>query len=416
MIDILIQNVSLRNAQRVDLAITGNAFSACAPAHTITEPAQTVIDGSNYVVLPPFYNTHNHLAMSLLRGVDDELPLMDWLNRCIWPIEQRLTPEITYAGSRLAILELIKSGCVAFNDMYFYQDATARAAVELGVRGRIGLLSMAGGMERVRNDALLAMRPDLPTRIQLSYTPHAVYTTTPDILKDIARKSQELDIPVHTHASESTIEVENCLKAYGKTPIELLHACGILGSRTILAHVCHPTAHDISLLTETGTTISHCPCSNQKLASGTLPYAKLLSEGVKITVGTDGAASNNGLSMIAETKAAALSAKAQAGAPEALHLNTLYDQVTCEAADALGFTGCGRIAVGAPADCILVNLNTIPFAGGGDIVSNFIYAADTSVIDTVICDGRILMRNGIVPEENAILEDARQAARLLRLS
>ncbi len=414
MIDMLIQSATLASGESVDIAITGSLITAIAPARTIQDDTHQVIDGRAFYAFPPFYNTHTHLAMTLLRGVDDSLPLMDWLNTCIWPIENSLTPAITYAGSRLAFLEMIKSGCVAFNDMYFYQDQTLHAAQEMGLRGRIGLLSMAGGMNRVRNDALLAEVPQQDGLIRLSYMPHAVYTTTPDLLKEIVSKSHDLGVPIHTHASESAAEVENCLKQYGMTPIALLEACGALSPTTILAHVCHPTDADIEILAKHQVTVAHCPCSNQKLASGTLPYAKLSQAGIRITVGTDGAASNDSLNMIAETKATALSAKAQAATPTAINIHSLYRQVTREAAVALGFDNAGELKVGRDADLILVSRRAIPFVTGGDVISNLIYAATPEVVDTVICAGRILMQDRRVPHEDEILDQAQAVAQAIR--
>ena len=337
MFDLILSNALLRG-RRVDVAVRGAAFAAVEPAGALAHAeARARRDCSRFLLRPPFYNTHTHQAMTLLRGIDDDCALMDWLTREIWPREARLTPDAVHAGTRLAILEGLRSGCVAFNDMYFHQPAVIRAAVEMGVRARVGLMFMDQVSDHIENDA-------------------------------------------------------------------------------VLAHCCHATEADLALIADRGCFVAHCPQSNQKLASGVFPWAKAAAAGVRVTVGTDGAASNNGLSMIAEAKAAALSAKLGAGAPDALRFADLDRAVTETAAEALGFPNAGRIAPGADADFILVDLDTPAFAGGGDPDANFIYAADSACVDTVACAGRLLLegRTLLVADEAALLADARAASETLR--
>lgn len=415
MVDLIVQHVLL-HGKRVDVAVSENRFCAVESAGTLTDlPARERIDGRNFLLRPPFYNTHTHQPMTLLRGIDDNCSLMDWLQQVIWPLEKRLTPEDVYAGTRLAILEGIHAGCVAFNDMYCGQTAVVRAAREMGVRARVGVVVQSEGASIFENDALLAMREELPPEIGISFAPHALYTTTPEILREMVKQAQALDLPIHMHAAESLTETAYAKEHFGfDSPIAYLAACGVLGNKTILAHCCHLSASDWDLLAERGVTVAHCPESNRKLASGTFSWEAARRAGVRVTVGTDGAASNNGLSMIGETKSAALTAKSAAGRPDALPFAELDRAVTQDAAAALGFDGCGRIEPGAPADLILVNLNRSIFAGGGDADANFIYAGDSSCVDTVMCAGRFLMRDGIVPGESEILDAARAAATRLR--
>ncbi len=415
MVDILIRNV-LHKGQRLDVACRDKRFVAIEPAGTLQAEAGAVeIDGRDFLLRPPFYNTHTHHAMTLLRGIDDDCALMDWLTRCIWPREARLTPEAVELGTRLAIVEGLHSGCVAFNDMYFHQPAILRAAEALGVRACVGLMVMDQVSDHIENAATLALRDTLPDTLSLTLAPHSLYTTSPELLKQSVRDAVTLGARLHVHSAETLAECAIARERFGaETPIQYLDSCGILRPGTILAHCCHVTDHDLDLMAARGVVVAHCPQSNQKLASGTFPWARAKAAGVTITIGTDGAASNNSLSMIAETKAAALSAKLGAGAPDAVSLAEVDRAATEVAAAALGFPNAGKIAVGADADFILVNLNTPAFAGGGDADANFIYAADSASVDTVACAGRILMQGGKVPGEAELFAAAREAARRLQ--
>ncbi len=409
--DTLILNVFYRG-MHVDVAIKDGRFTAIEPVGTLQNiAARERIDGTGMLLRAPFYNTHTHHAMTLLRGIDDDCPLMEWLTQCIWPREAKLTPELVELGTKLAIMEGLHSGCVAFNDMYFHQPAIVRAAIEMGVRARVGVMLMNQVSDHIENDALLAMRETLPSTIGLTVAPHALYTTTPDILKAAAQQAEALGIPIHTHAAETLAEVTIAKERFGvESPITYLDACGLLKPGTILAHCCHISDADLALMAEREVIVAHCPQSNQKLASGVFPWAKAAAAGVRITVGTDGAASNNGLSMIAETKAAALSAKLSAGAPHHLRFSDLDRAVTETAAEALGFKHAGRIAVGADADALLIDLNN-PIFTVGDPDANFIYASDSACVDTVLCAGKILMRNKRIPGETELIERVRTVAK-----
>lgn len=413
--DLLIRNVLLRH-QRVDVAIKGERFTAVVPAGTIApESVHRVIEGHSFLIRPPFYNTHTHHAMTLLRGSGEDLPLMAWLQERIWPQEARLTPELVAAGTRLAIVESLHSGCVAFNDMYFHQPAILRTAIEMGVRARVGLMVMNQVSEHIENEAALEMLPDLPPTVQLSLAPHALYTTTPEQLRHVAREADRLGLPIHLHAAETRTECAIAQARFNAaTPIAYLEQCGLLRPGTILAHCCHVTDEDLARMAARGVIVAHCPQSNQKLGSGIFPWVRAAKAGVAITVGTDGAASNNSLSMIAETKAAALSAKLGAASPEEVPLAQIDAAVTQIAACALGFPEAGQIAEGKAADCLLIDLNAPAFAAGNNPDADFLYAGDTSCVDTVICAGRILMQGKIIPGEAEIVAAAREAARKLR--
>ncbi len=413
MYDTLLLNAT-HKGRTVDVAIRDGRFVAIEPAGTLREAtATTILDGTHKLLRAPFYNTHTHHAMTLLRGIDDDCPLMQWLTECIWPREAKLTAELVNLGTKLAIVESIRSGCVGFNDMYFHQPAIVAAATELGVRARVGVMLMNQVSDQIKNDELLALaREGLPPTIGLTIAPHALYTTTPDILKAAARQAEALGVPIHTHAAETVVEAAIAKEQFGfESPIAYLDACGLLKPGTLLAHCCHVSDEDLALMAQREVIVAHCPQSNQKLASGTFNWSKALAAGVRVTVGTDGAASNNGLSMIAEAKAAALQAKLSAGAPNALPFAELDRAVTETAAAALGFPNAGKIAVGAEADFILVDLDRTTFAVG-EPDANFIYAGDTSCVDTVYCAGRCLMQGGIIPVEAELLAQVRAAKSL----
>ncbi len=406
--DLLLRNALFRGEQ-VDVAIKAGRFVAIEPAGTLaTTAARETIDATGKLLRSPFYNTHTHHAMTLFRGIGDDAPLMEWLTRHIWPREAKLTPELVYLGTQLAILESLHSGCVAFNDMYFHQPSIIRAARELGVRARVGVMLMDQVSDHIENEALLALREELPSTLGLTLAPHALYTTTPEILRAAAQQAEALGIPIHIHAAETLAEVAIAKERFGfDSPIAYLDACGLLRPGTILAHCCHVDDRDLACMAEREVIVAHCPQSNQKLASGTFPWAKAAAAGVRITVGTDGAASNNGLSMITETKAAALSAKLSSGEPHRIPFAEIDRAVTETAATALGFANAGKIQVGADADALLIDLNA-PLFLTGDPDTNFIYAGDSACVDTVLCAGKILMRNKHIPGEEAILAAARQ--------
>ncbi|MBQ9694360.1 MAG: amidohydrolase [Kiritimatiellae bacterium] len=415
MFDLLIQDV-LWQGQRVDVAITGDIFAAIEPAGTLAHcSAKRRIEGRHFLLRPPFYNTHTHHAMTLLRGAGEDLPLMAWLNERIWPREARLTADAVAAGTRLAIVESLHTGCVAFNDMYFHQPAILAAAQEMGVRACVGLMFMDQVSDHIENEATLALREGLPKTLALSLAPHALYTTTPEQLQEIAHLSDTLGLPIHVHAAETQTECHIAQTRFNApSPIAYLDRCGVLKPGTILAHCCHLSEEDLATMAARGVVVAHCPQSNQKLGSGVFPWVKAREAGIPVTIGTDGAASNNSLSMIAEVKAAALSAKLGAPSPESVTLSEVDAAATRLAAQALGFTNAGEIAPGRDADCLLVDLRLPAFAAGNNPDADFIYAADSACVDTVICAGRIVMEGKVVPGEAEILAKARAAATILR--
>ena len=412
---IKIEQVQLNN-EIVDVAIRGNMIAGIAPA--ISGSFDTVIDGSNKLLMPPFYNGHCHAAMTLLRGIADNLELFEWLNNYIWPIEDKLTPQDIYIGSKLAMLEMIKSGTVFFNDMYFSPSETVRAAEEMGIRAAVGMIyidTTAPGkrnMYMLDNQRLWEQRADFSELITLTLAPHAIYTVHEDSLREIAERSERENLPVHIHLSETLREVEDCLKMHNATPVEYLDKLGLLTERTVAAHAVHLSKKDMDILAERKVTVVYNPCSNYKLSSGRFHFRSLADRGVRIAFGTDGAASNDSLSMFDEMKFGALGAKNEQNSPVACSAGEIFECATRNGAEAFNING-GIIQGGKVADLMLIDLDTPMMVADHNPVSNLVYAGDASCVSTVICNGRILMHERIVPGEKEIIAEARCTAKEL---
>lgn len=399
---LLIKNV-LHEGKETNILIEGNRFKSLqADGQT---QASTVIDAKGMAILPAFYNTHTHAAMSLLRGYADDMALEEWLTNHIWPFEARLTVEDLYLGMRLAILEMIKSGTVFFNDMYFGIDESVRVVKEMGIRASIGATVLGNHPRAIREDRYHIIREWVdPTngRICLTPAPHAVYTVEEKSLRSSAELARETHTCWHIHLSETRTEVENCVKAHGMTPVRYLNSLGVLGPNVIAAHVVHVDDEEIQILKDNGVTIAHNPCSNMKLASGVFPYRKMMDAGIKITLGTDGNSSNNNLDMRESMKIAALLAKVSTGDPAILPAQEILNWATVNGAQAFGIDA-GVIAEGKLADALLVNMDNERMVPCHNIVSNWVYSADSSCIDTVICDGKIIMQGHHVDGEEEII-------------
>ena len=389
---LLIKDVRLDD-RITDILIADGCFKSLeAPAGTV---ADKVIDASGMAILPPFYNTHTHAAMTLLRGYADDMPLHKWLQEYIWPYEDKLTPQDIREGSRLAVREMIKTGTVFFSDMYFDIEETVDVVRESGMRAAIGVTFVESHSKSQQAEKLELLKHWTdPTggRITLTVAPHAVYTVGPDLLVRCADTARSLGLKLHIHLCETRKEVDDCLAERGMTPVRYLDSLGFLGPDVIAAHVVHVDPEEAAILAERGVTISHCPCSNLKLASGFFPYKLLKEAGCRITLGTDGASSNNNLDMREEMKFAALVSKACSGNPEVMPAAEAMDMACRHGAEAFGINA-GVIAEGKLADAILVDLSDVRMQPCHHLLSNWVYAAGSSCIDTVICDGNILMEH-----------------------
>ena len=396
------------NGKAVDIAVADGRIASIAPA------AET--GAATRPVVPAFYNCHTHLAMNLLRGFADDLELMPWLQEHIWPAEAHLTDEIVYHGTRLAILEMIHSGTVFANDMYWHAPAVARAAEEMGIRCAVSMQTIeTGGPGRndpkniAANKALEGLPRDASARVFATLAPHAIYTVCGDTLKAIADRARAEDTFIHVHVAETLFEVETCRKEHGGlTPVAYLNGLGLLGPKTIMAHCVHLTDDDVKIIADTGAVIVENQQSNMKLVSGLFPYRR--TEGCRVILGTDGASSNNSLSMFAEMKAAALCAKIESGDPTCAPAAEVFRRATRGGAQAFGLEA-GEIREGAAADFIVLDPDAVQLVPGFNCASDLVYAAEPACVDTVVCAGRVLMEGGVVPGEKEIVAEARKAAR-----
>lgn len=385
---ILIRDVLLDSRRCNVLVRDGRFLDLDAPAET---PADKVIDASGLAMLPAFYNTHNHAAMTLMRGYADDMPLEKWLQEYVWPFEDKLTAEDIRRGSEIAAAEMTASGSVFFSDMYFDIEETVKVVEESGMRAAIGITVMENHSKSVEEQKMQYVRDwKDPTggRIQLVMAPHSVYTVGPEKLRRSAAFARKNGLRIHIHVSETRTEVENCIRDHGTTPVRYLDSLGVLGPDVIAAHCVHVDAEEWKILASRGVTVAHCPCSNMKLGSGRFPYELAIESGCRITLGTDGVSSNNNLDMGEEMKFAALLAKVN-GDPSLLPATEVFRWATVNGARAFGIDA-GEISKGKLADAVLVDLGRSCMQPCHNLVSNYVYSADTSVLRYVMCNGRVV--------------------------
>ncbi|MBR0083980.1 MAG: amidohydrolase [Bacteroidales bacterium] len=351
--------------------------------------AARVIDAEGLAILPAFYNTHTHAAMTLMRGYGDDRPLHEWLEQWVWPYEDSLGAKDIRRGSEIAIREMISTGTVFFNDMYFFIDETIDLVKASGMRAAIGVTLMDNHPKALRDEKSALVRAWKDSeRLLLTVAPHSVYTASKDTLQEAAKLARENGRKIHIHISETAKEVKECLAKTGMTPVRYLDSLGLLGPDVIAAHCVHVDKEEWDILAERGVTVSHCPCSNMKLGSGRFPYELAIASGARITLGTDGCSSNNNLDMREEMKTAALLAKVT-GDAALLSAPQVLKWATRNGAEAFGYDA-GEIARGRLADAILVDLGNPKMNPCHNLISNWVYAADSSCIKYVICNGKVL--------------------------
>lgn len=373
-----------------------------------------IVDCKSFAVLPAFYNGHNHAAMSLLRGYADDMELNKWLQDYIWPLEAKLCDKDIEIGSRLAVLEMIKSGTVFVSDMYWHREQMMKVVEEMGVRATVGVTisDMLIPPDRLEeNFEFLKNHTGESERIKLAVMPHSLYTNKENTIKRCVAISRSENYVIHTHLSETRAEVENCKKQYGCSPVEFWDRLGALDNRLIAAHCVHFSDVDFKLFADAHAHAVLNPCSNLKLNSGIPQVEKFLKSHINISLGTDGACSNNNLDMLEEMKFMALIAKVN-GTAETLPAEETLKMATVNVAHAYGIDG-GEIAEGKLADCLLVDLNNERMVPCHDLISNWVYAADSECINSVICNGKFIMKNRHIDGEEDILKDAETCARRL---
>lgn len=360
---------------------------------------------SQHILIPGLVNLHTHASMTLLRGLADDLPLMEWLQKHIWPAEQKhVSPQFVHDGTRLACAEMMRGGITCFNDMYFYPKAAAEAAQSMGMRASIGLITVDFPTQYAADadDYLakgLAVRDELRDQPLLSFclAPHAPYTVGDRNFSKALTIAEQCDLPIHLHLHETLQEIRDSQQQFGMRPIERLHRLGLLGPTLIAAHGVHLNADEITLLAQHGCSIAHCPSSNLKLASGIAPIAAMAKNGINIGLGTDGAASNNRLDLLQEMRLAALLAKGYSGEAGAIDAQQALRMATISGAKALGLDHeIGSIESGKSADLCAINTNDADLHPYYDATSVVAYSAGREHVTDVWIAGQARVADGIL--------------------
>ncbi|WP_092992270.1 TRZ/ATZ family hydrolase [Thiohalomonas denitrificans] len=391
--------------ERHSIAVDAGRIVAIRPTDSARAEyrAENEIDLPGHVLIPGLINAHTHAAMSLMRGLADDLPLMEWLKSHIWPAEARwVSPEFVRDGSQLAMAEMLRSGTTCFNDMYFFPDEVARQAKQAGIRAVVGLIiidfptAWAENADEYLHKALEVhdgLRND--TLVTTAFAPHAPYTVSDGPLERVATYAEELDIPVHIHLHETADEINDSVQQFGVRPIERLERIGLVSPRLLAVHMTQLEQDEIERIAAGGAHVAHCPESNLKLASGFCPTAKLLGAGINTALGTDGPASNNDLDLFSEMRTAALLAKGVAGDASALPAAAALRMATLNGARALGLDGVtGSLEPGKAADMVAVRLDDIETSPVYHPLSQLVYAAGRDQVTDVWVAGRHVLRDG----------------------
>ena len=385
------------------VAVRDGLIEAVLPAEQAAAayPAYETLELPGHALIPGLVNAHTHAAMSLMRGLSDDLPLMLWLQEHIWPAEARhVSPEFVRDGTLLACAEMLRGGVTCFNDMYFFPEASLEAALGARMRSAQGIIAIEFP-SAYASDAEDYLRRGLAIRdrwrdeplVSFCFAPHAPYTVSDATFRRIAALAAELDLQVHVHLHETAEELERSLAEHGARPLERLRRLGLLGPSLIAVHAVHLDEAEIELLARHGCSVVHCPSSNLKLASGFAPVDSLVKKGVNLALGTDGAASNNRLDMFQEMRTAALLAKAVAGDAQALPAHAALRAATLGGARALGIERiAGSIVPGKSADLAAVDMRAPELAPCYDVVSHLVYAAGRENVSHVWVAGELLLQ------------------------
>ncbi len=409
-----------------DVLLDGEVTSIRSVNGKVIEIGKNITNGTEVIecnglkaAIPPMVNAHTHSAMSLLRGIGDDLHLMEWLEGRIWPIEAKMSPDDIYWGMRFACLEMIKSGTVLFNDMYMYPEASLRAIKEMGIRAFIGLVMIDvppakdGKYVEAKYRELASEQNDL---VRLCVSPHSTYTVSKESFRWAGEFAGKHDLILHSHVAETRSEETDSRKKYGLSPVELMDEAGFLTPRTILAHGVWLSDTDIDILAKRGSTVVYNPTSNMKLAVGrSMPYEKLRRAGVNIALGTDGSASNNNLDMFEEMKVGSLLQKHGESDPTVLPADEMLDCATVNGMKAFGLDG-GGIRVGGPADIALIDLKHHSMIPGHDLASDLVYSASEQAVSDLVCNGRVVMLDRKVEDDEEIIDQFKKRAESLKRS
>jgi 5-methylthioadenosine/S-adenosylhomocysteine deaminase len=387
------------------IAINKQKIVAIAPTDSLLKDYQTDnhLSLPGQALLPGFVNCHTHAAMSLFKGLSDDLPLMMWLENHIWPAEKKwVDDKFCEDGVTLAIAEMLLSGTTCFNDMYFQPNMTAKVSQDLGMRAMVGMLifdfpSVWGSGWEAYLKKGLSLRDDYKHSdlLSFSFAPHAPYTVSDEPLRKVSTLSNELSIPVHMHIHETAHEIKESLSQYGKRPLKRLQELDLVNPNLIAVHMTQLQRNEIETIASHGVSVVHCPQSNMKLASGISPVQDLMTAGVNVALGTDGNASNNDLNMFSEMKTASLLSKVYTGSAQACSAADILYSATMGGAKALGLEEtCGSLEVGKAADMVAINLDTIQAQPLYDPVSQIVYTAGREQVSHVWVNGKLQVKDG----------------------
>lgn len=356
----------------------------------------TVIDATGKIVMPGLINAHTHVAMALLRSISDDVPLMEWLNQHIWPIEGKMTYADICTGAKLGMLEMMLGGTTTFVDMYPYEEAVAEAAEYAGIRAVVSPCAMDFRMPHFEEDwKAVKRRFSSSSLVKLAVGPHAIYTCSDENMKRAVSLSKEAGTIIHIHHSETADEDKIVREKYGMNPTEYLLKAGVLERPTLAAHCVYMSDSDIDIFAKKNVSVAYNPQSNMKLSSGIAPISKMLYRGVNVAIGTDGAASNNDLDMWEELRTASLLQKVATKDPCVLPAYQVLQMATVNGARAIGMEGkLGVIANGALADVIMIDINKPHMFPHTNLISELVYSCKASDVDTVIINGTITVLKG----------------------
>lgn len=394
VLQITASDVSTLEAQ--DILVKGNRIEAIQATGVDDSHFDTVIDARRMLAMPSLINTHAHVPMVVFRGLAEDVNIIDWFNE-MWQLEANLTPDDVYWGMMLGIAEMIEGGVTSVADHYWHMNKAAEAIETSGVRGLLGWAMFGShGAEAIEKtgDFVREYSGTANGRITTILAPHAPYTCNDKFLQNVAKKAQALGTGIHIHASENAQQTEDSLNAHGKTPIQILEDTGVLDSRTILAHICGATEADLDLLAKYETNIAHAPKTYLKLAMGFAPITELRQRGIPVGLATDGAVSNNTMDILESMRLMAMTQKEHSGSSTAMPLHEVLTIATTDSAKVYGMgDDLGALEVGKLADITLMDLSGLHHQPLHNIGANLVYSARSSDVQTVICDGQVIMHD-----------------------
>jgi 5-methylthioadenosine/S-adenosylhomocysteine deaminase len=427
--ELLIEHVDLLDLETLQvepdraIAVQGNRIAALGRAPDGFEP-QRRLDASGCLALPGLYNAHCHSPMTLVRGWAEDLPFDRWLNERIWVAESALEEEDVYWGAALAACEMLRAGVVGFADHYFWMDRVARVVEESGMKALLGWCLFGTGPQHEVGAATFdtvrsfAERWHLAAggRIRTALAPHSPYMCPPELLRRMADAAGQLGVPIHIHLAESDEQVQRSREQHGKSPVAHVASLGLLEPGLLAAHCIAVDERDLALLAREGVFVAHTPKTYMKLAMRMAPLSRQLDAGVRVALGSDGPASSGDLNLLEVMRLTGLTQKLERGDASAAPLSTLLRLATAEGAAALGFEGAGRLAVGAPADIVLMRTDRPHWIPRHNLAAGVVYASHPSDVVHVVVDGQLVLEGGrllTLDEERIRSEAERRASRMV---